>query len=295
MLGFVHLAQIDTRQARADFEAAIERDSFNPLARLGLGLAMIRDGELVEGREQLEIAVALDPTNSLLRSYVGKAYYEEKRDELAASELEVARALDPFDPTPWFYDAIRKQTINRPVEALRDVQQSIILNDNRAVYRSRLLLDEDLAARSASLARVYRDLGFEELALVEGWKSIAADSGDYSGHRLLADAYSTLPRHQIARVNELFQSQILQPINITPIQPQLSEGNIFVLENAGPNALAFNEFNPLFNRNRLAFQGSGIVGGNDTVGDSAVVSGVHNRLSFSLGQFHYETDGFRGE
>ena len=48
---------------------------------------MIRDGNLVEGREQLEIAVALDPTNSLLRSYVGKAYYEEKtkeRDALAA-------------------------------------------------------------------------------------------------------------------------------------------------------------------------------------------------------------------
>ncbi len=96
MLGFVHLAQIDTRQARADFEAAIERDSFNPLARLGLGLAMIRDGELVEGREQLEIAVALDPTSSLLRSYVGKAYYEEntkERDDLAGTQFALAEAI----------------------------------------------------------------------------------------------------------------------------------------------------------------------------------------------------------
>ena len=78
VLGFVHLAQIATRAARADFDAAIERDSFDPLSRLGLGLAIIRDGNLVGGREQLEIAVALDPTSSLLRSYVGKAYYEEK-------------------------------------------------------------------------------------------------------------------------------------------------------------------------------------------------------------------------
>ena len=46
MLGFVHLAQIETEAARADFEAAIERDSFSALPRLGLGLAMIRDGEL---------------------------------------------------------------------------------------------------------------------------------------------------------------------------------------------------------------------------------------------------------
>ena len=53
---------------------------------------MIRDGELVAGREQIEIAVALDPSNSLLRSYVGKAYYEEntrQRDELAAAQLRL--------------------------------------------------------------------------------------------------------------------------------------------------------------------------------------------------------------
>jgi len=37
ILGFVHLAQIDTAKARADFEAAIERDSNDPLPRLGLG------------------------------------------------------------------------------------------------------------------------------------------------------------------------------------------------------------------------------------------------------------------
>jgi hypothetical protein len=49
------------------------------------------------------------------------------------------------------------------VEALQDLQKAIELNDNRAVYRSRLQLDADLAARSASLARVYTDLGFKNL------------------------------------------------------------------------------------------------------------------------------------
>jgi len=293
MLGFVHLAQIDTNQARADFEAAIERDSFSPLPRLGLGLAMIRDGNLVDGREHLEIAVALDPTNSLLRSYVGKAYFEERRDRLDAGQLAIAKELDPNDPTPWFYDAIRKQTANQPVAALHDMQRSIELNDNRAVYRSRLLLDEDLAARSAGLGRTHRDLGFEQLALVEGWKSVNTDPSNYSGHRLLADEYSTLPRHQIARVNELFQSQLLQPTNITPVQPQLAEANLFILDSAGPTDLAFNEFNPLFNRNRFAIQGSAVVGGNDTLGDDFVVSGISERWSYSFGQFHFETDGFR--
>ena len=117
ILGFVQLAQIDTRSARAAFVAAIERDSFNALPRLGLGLARIRDGELTEGREELEIAVALDPTNSLLRSYVGKAYYEEnskERDALAAQQFDLASALDPQDPTPHFYDAILKYSQARP-------------------------------------------------------------------------------------------------------------------------------------------------------------------------------------
>jgi hypothetical protein len=79
----------------------------------------------------------------------------------------MAKELDPSDPTPFFYDAIRKQSINQPGEALRDLQESISLNDNRAIYRSRFLLDSDLAARSSSLGRIYSDLGFQQLALVE--------------------------------------------------------------------------------------------------------------------------------
>ena len=56
-------------------------------------------------------------------------------------------AMDPRDPTPYLYDAVRAQSANAPVDALRDLQQANALNDNRAVYRSRLLLDEDLATR----------------------------------------------------------------------------------------------------------------------------------------------------
>ncbi len=293
VLGFAYLTRVDIDGAVAAFERAISLDQGAPLPRLGLGLARFRQGDVAAGREQIEIAVALDPGNALIRSYVGKAYYEEKRDGLAESQLKTAKELDPLDPTAWFYDAIRKQSTNDLVGALEDVRQSIALNDNRAVYRSRLLLDEDLAARSASLGRIYRDLDFEPLALIEGWKSVDSDPSDYSGHRLLADVYSALPRHEIARVDELFVSQLLQPINITPIQPQLAQASTFLMQNAGPTELAFNEFNPLFDRNRWAIQGSGVTGSNGTRGEDIVVSGVHDKLSFSAGQFHFETDGFR--
>jgi tetratricopeptide (TPR) repeat protein len=275
------------------FGKAIELDQADPLPRMGLGLAKIREGKLKEGRREIEIAASLDPNQSLIRSYLGKAYYEEKRDKFAKGQFSIAEELDPLDPTPFFYDAIRKQSRNRPVEALHDLQKSIELNDNRAIYRSRLLLDDDLAARSASLARIYSDLGFQQLALVEGWKSLNIDPANYSAHRFLADSYSSLPRHEIARVSELLQSQLLQPINITPVQPQLAESSLFILSGAGPGDLSFNEFNPLFNRNRISLQLSGVAGENSTLGDELVVSGVHGKVSFSVGQFHYETDGFR--
>ncbi len=293
VLGFAYLTQIKTHDSKKAFEKAIELDQAAPLPRLGLGLARIREGDLRTGRGEIEIAASLDPNNSLIRSYLGKAYFEEKRDKPANVQFTIAKELDPLDPTPWFYDAIRKQTINRPVEALHDLQKSIELNDNRAVYRSRLLLDEDLAARSASLGRIYRDLGFEQLALLEGWRSLNTDPANYSAHRFLADTYSALPRHEIARVSELLQSQLLQPINITPVQPQLAESNLFILEGAGPADPAFNEFNPLFYRNRFALQASGVMGENDTLGDELVHSGLWGRFSYSFGQFHYESDGFR--
>jgi Flp pilus assembly protein TadD len=293
ILGFAYLTQIKTKKAQAAFTQAIDLDSAAPLPRLGLGLAKIRDGNLEEGRAEIEIAAGLDPGNALIRSYLGKAYFDEKRGPLDQRQFDIAKALDPNDPTPWFYDAIRKQTLNRPVEAFLDLQKSIELNDNRAVYRSRLLLDQDLAARSASLGRVYNDLDFQHLSLLEGYKSLDVDSTNYSAHRLLADTFAVKPRHEIARVSELLQAQLFQPLNLTPVQARLADTDKSVFVGAGPADLSFNEFNPLFTRNRVALQASGLAGNNQTWGDEITGSGVYNRISGSLGQFHYQTDGFR--
>jgi tetratricopeptide (TPR) repeat protein len=228
-----------------------------------------------------------------VRSYLGKAYFEQKRTDLVDREYDVAKKSDPNDPTPWLYDAIHKQTTNRPIEALEASQKAIELNDNRAVYRSRLLLDSDEAARSASQGRIYSDLGFQDRALVEGWSSVNTDPTNYSAHRFLADSYAALPRHEIARVSELLQSQILQPLNTTPIQPRLGESNLFVISSGGPGSLSFNEFNPLFNRNGVNLQGGGLVGENGLWTGEGVVAGIYNKVSFSVGYSQFETDGWR--
>ncbi|HEY6001163.1 MAG TPA: FecR domain-containing protein [bacterium] len=293
VLGFAYLTSVKTAKAAATFEKAIQLDNADPLPRLGLGLSRIRDGRLEEGRRDLEIAMSLDADNALIRSYLGKAYYEEKRDKLAAGQYEMAKSLDPSDPTPYFYGAIQKQTENRPVEALAEMEKAVELNDNRAVYRSRLLLDGDHAARSASIGRIYNDLGFQRRALVEGWQSVNLDPANYSAHRLQADLDAALPRREIARVSELLQSQLLQPVNITPVQPRLAESSLLSVSTGGPSELSFNEFNPLFERNRLALQANGILAEQDTAGEEVVVSGLYDTVSVSAGQYHYRTDGFR--
>ena len=295
VLGFANLTRIDIDAAKQAFNTAIELDQAAPLPRLGLGLAKIRQGELIAGREDIEVAVGLDPLNSLLRSYLGKAYFEEKRNELAGAQYRIAKELDPFDPTPWLYDAIRKQTKNQLVESLNDIQESIKLNENRAVYRSQLLLDEDQATRNTSLARIYSGLGFEQRAIAESTRSLAIDPGNYSAHRFFSDAYSNRPRHEIARVSELLQSQLLQPVNVNPVQPQIAETSLNIVTGIGPNEAAFNEFTSLFLRDQIRLSGSGIVGNNGTLGNEVVVSGINGRFSYSIGQFHHETDGFREE
>jgi tetratricopeptide (TPR) repeat protein len=293
ILGFAYLTRIKTHKAREAFRNAIVLDSTAPLPRLGLGLAVIRDGDLEKGRAQIEIAAGLDPGNALIRSYLGKAYFDEKRGPRDEQQFEIAKRLDPNDPTPWFYDAIRKQTLNRPVEALLDLQKSIELNDNRAVFRSRMMLDEDLAARSASIGRIYSDLGVEEMALRKGWNALNIDPSNYSAHRLLSDTYAARPRHRIARVSELLQSQLYQPLNLTPIQPQLAESTLIVSQGMGIYDTAFDEFNPLFFRDRMTFQINAVAGEQHTRGDDLTLAGLQQWFSFSLGQYHFETDGFR--
>jgi len=293
VLGFAALAVNDLAAAEQAFLRAIELDSAYPMARTGLGLAKIAGGDLDGGRRDLEIAAMLDPERSLTRSYLGKAYFEEHRNQLAREQYGMAIERDPNDPTPWLYDAVQLLTENRPAEALHALQESIRRNDNRAVYRSDLLLDEDLAVRGSALARIYDELGFDRRAVVEASKSLTIDPGDHSAHRFLADAYSELPRHEIARSSELLQAQLLQPINLDPVQPQLLVTDLNIIAGAGPADVALNEFTPVFRADGLRFDVTGFGGTQETYGDEAVLSGVFDWLSFSLGQFHYSSDGFR--
>ncbi|MGD9511218.1 MAG: FecR domain-containing protein, partial [Geminicoccaceae bacterium] len=291
--GYADLATYRATTAEEAFRRALAQDSQNPTALLGLGLAQIRRGDLAAGTMQLQNAAAADPASSLLRSYLGKAYFTARDGTAAAKQYAIAKDLDPTDPTPWFYDAIRLQLANQPVAALRSIDRSIALNDNRAPFRSRLLLDQDQATRGASLAQIYQDLGFTQLGINEARRALMLDPASSSAHRFLSDVYQGEPRYEAARVSELLQSQLLQPVGLNPVQPSLGFADLNVIANAGPTHVGFNEFTPLFQKDGWQINGTGIAGTQNTIGNELSATGLWGRTSVSVGQYYLDTDGFR--
>ncbi len=289
--GFLQLARHHPDQARQAFQAAIAQDSTLGEPHLGLGLALFRQNQPQAATNALRKATLLEPQVSLYNSYLGKAYLELNEPALAQKYFAQAAQLDPRDPTPHFYDALRRQSANQPTQAVQSLQHSIALNNNRAVYRSQLLLDQDLATRDTNLARIYDDLGFNQLAQTTASQSLSLAPSNYSAHRFLSDSYATRPRHEIARISELLQAQLLQPINLNPIQPSLNENNLKIVNGFGTTS--FNEYTSLFERDGAQITASGVFGNHNTMADEVIISGIQKQLAYSLGQFHYETDGFR--
>ena len=291
LLGFAQLLRGRIGPARSSLLQALQAFPGDPLPQLGLGLAALRSGELAQGRRHLEIAVMLDPGNAEWRALLGQAYLAERRDRLAATQLDLARGLDPRSPTPWFIDGLRKQRANRPVEAATDYEQALALNDQRAVVRPNGLLDTDRAARTAALAAVWRELGFDDALLSTARAALVEDPQSEAAHRLLAGAYAARPRFETARVSELLQAQLRQSPRTEPIAPQELLPGLPIVN--GPRALALQETSPLFDESRAGARLGALGGSDGRWGSAATVWRSLGDGQLSFGHFHDESDGFR--
>lgn len=228
--GFLLAAQNKIPAAREQFENAIALDGALGNAWLGRGLVRIRSGDASGGREDLQVAATLEPQRALLRSYLGKAFANANDAERALKELALARKLDPNDPTAWLYSALLKQQENEVNDAVRDLEKSKELNDNRRLYRSRLLLDQDRAVRSANLAQVYRDGGMDDWSVREAGRGLSADYANYSAHLFLAESYDALRdpkqinlRYETPWFSELLVSQLLAPVGAGNLSQYVSQ------------------------------------------------------------------------
>jgi tetratricopeptide (TPR) repeat protein len=228
--GFILAAQNRTAPALAQFEDAIATDGKLGDAWLGRGLCRIRQGHTSEGAADLLVAAAQEPNRALLRSYLGKAFQDTGNTTRAAAELARAKQLDPNDPTAWLYSALVNQQQNRVNEAIHDLEYSQELNDNRQLYRSRLLLDQDRAVRQANLASVYQDAGLFDQSTREAARAVSSDYANPSAHLFLANSYAQLSepisinlRYETVALSEYLVAQLLAPVSGSALSPYVSQ------------------------------------------------------------------------
>lgn len=289
LAAFARLLRGETEAARADFAAALDTDDSDPLTHFGLGLALMRLGDTDGGRREVEIAALLDPSNAELRSYLGRAYLEEARNKVAGAQFDLARRLDPASPTPWYFDAFLKLLEREPLAAIHNGEEALIRNDNRSVLRSSELLDQDRAARTASLGAAYQQVGFAAAAQATAMNAIEDDAQSAAAHRLLADAYAETPRFETARLGELLQAQLRQPIGQWPLPPQFVMPPLPTLD--GPRAASPEEATSFFDRKPDRFAATLAGGTRETQSGSMVASHSWERGQLSFGAFDYRGRG----
>ena len=228
--GYLLASQNKVGEAAAHFEKAIATDGALANAWLGRGLCEIRQGKREAGRQDIQVAATLEPNRSDLRSYLGKAWVETHRRTHADKELRLAQRLDPQDPTPWLYSALVKEAYNQENEAIGELEKSKELNNNRSVYRSSFLLDQDQAVRSANLARMYQDVGMFDVSVHEAARAVDLDYANYSAHLFLADSYDSLRdprkvnlRYETPWFSELLVADLLAPVGAIPLSQNVSQ------------------------------------------------------------------------
>jgi Tfp pilus assembly protein PilF len=229
--GFLFAARNKMESAMQAFDQAIALDGRLGNAWLGRGLVKIRKGDRDAGREDLVTAAAMEPQRAFLRSYLGKAWADAREGKLAEHELELAQQLDPRDPTAWLYSALLEQQNNRVNHAVRDLEHAQELGGNRGVYRSRDMLDEDRAVRSANLANIYRDGGMTDWSIREAGRAVSADYANYSAHLFLANSYDQLRdpnrinlRYETPAESEYMIANLLAPAGAGTLSRSVSQG-----------------------------------------------------------------------
>ena len=282
--GFVLAGRHRVGEAEESFETAIRLDGALGNGWLGRGLSKIRRGELASGRADLQVAATVEPTVAHFHSYLGKAFGEEGERVRAAKDLERARELDPRDPTPWLYSAIEQQRRNQPNRAIDDLERSIELNDNRRLYRSRFLLDQDRAVRSANLAMMFQNAGMTEVAVREATRAVESDYTNPSAHLFLANSFDALRdpnrillRYETPWFNELLLANLLSPVGGGPLSQFVSQ----------------QEYSRLFASNGLGGSVLGEWRSDSEVRTTASLFGTYGSVSFGIDANYREFDGYR--
>jgi tetratricopeptide (TPR) repeat protein len=249
LAGFVRLAFRDYRGAYSLFNRAVQTNSRFGEPHLGLAIYLFRYRDFQRGLEEMLTATLLDPRVASYQTQLGKALYQTRSFDRALEVYDYAKTLDPRDPTPYFYKGIALSDLNRAGEAVQEINKSIELNDNVAMFRARSLLEQDLAVRNYSLAKSYQQLGLNEWAYSKAVTAVNYHPNESSAHLFLRDVI--LGARAGAEAPFLTSGLLYSTANIeAALYRVLSRANQATFSNvplAGTEALGFTtDYTPMF-------------------------------------------------
>jgi tetratricopeptide (TPR) repeat protein len=274
--GFLLLARRDIEAAATSFKSALKTDPGMGEPHLGLSLIRMRQGNVADAMEEITTAVLLEPRRSVFVSYWAKMLYQVKRFDRAMEALDYAAKLDPLDPTPFLYQAIILRDLNRPTEAVEALNRAIELNDNRAVYRSRFLLDRDLAVKNVDQTIIFQELGLSDWSRSKALASVKTDYQNSAGHTFLAGSLLSMGNRLRSGSSENLLGMMLQQANLNSLN-------------------TFQDYTSFFETPSISGILSGTAGNHDTYSGEAIVFGAipAANLAFNSIADYTETDGWR--
>ena len=214
LYGFICLGEGKTDEALAAFERSLDLSPGNGESYMGRAIALMRKGNVDGAVAAISRASLLDPQRSMFVSYFGKMLYQLGNADKAMDVLEYASWLDPHDPTPHLYQSVILYDHNKAGEALEHLNRAMELNDNQAVYRSRFLLDKDIAVHGLDQSVIYADLGLNEWAAKRAMDSVKIDYSNAAAHIFLAGAYQRMDDRGSAGSSELRIGDVMMTANV---------------------------------------------------------------------------------
>ncbi len=284
LMGYLDLSRNRVAAALRHFANAIAIDPALGNAWLGQGLAQYQNCRPDAALRSITIAAAVEPNRAFFRSYLGKAFAEAGKDERASHELDLGRRLDPYDPTAPFYQALLNQRRAQYNRGIAHLEEAVELNDNRALYRSGFLLDQDRAVRQANLAALYESAGMTETSLEEARRAVVSDYLNPSAHLFLSNSVDALrdPRRVSLRqetpwFNELLIANLLSPAGTALLPQNISQQEYTALFPVNPYRFT----------NRTRYRGDG------ELLSTGTILGRGERSSVSLDYDLFTADGYR--
>jgi len=161
---------------------------------------------------------------------------------------------------------------------VQEINRSIALNDNQAIFRSRLMLDQDRAVKNYNLARAYTELGLADWAYSKAVTAVNKAPTNSSAYFFLAESYGATRQRLGAGTSALLLYRLLSPAN----QNTFSQ---------------FNDYTPMYEMPYLRVLLQGSIGSwqekNAITNDSLDVYGGLPGWAFDVAGFYNEDQGFR--